>query len=250
MGAVARWRRPFFLRRAKPARGRKNSSTPGDSKRCHHLDQHSSGAFMHSKIDAASVAAFHDRQLRNPDWPVFDEPQSGAWTWIAANHRYNGLLWREEDRARRLDVPPAEIAASKRLIDRYNQKRNDAVEALDERLLGELDRVSRQPGARLSSETAGAMVDRLSILSLKVHHMRAQTQRREAGPEHMQACAHKLERLVTQRQDLMSCLDSLLLEARAGRAFFKVYRQFKMYNDPSLNPCLYGKAEGAGRAAQ
>jgi hypothetical protein len=205
---------------------------------------------MHSKIDAASVVAFHDRQLRNPDWPVFDEPQSGAWTWIAANHRYNGLLWREEDRARRLDVPPDEIAASKHLIDRYNQKRNDAVEALDERLLGELDRVSRQPGARLSSETAGAMVDRLSILALKIHHMRAQAQRHEAGPEHMQVCAHKLERLVTQRQDLMFCLDTLLADARTGLAFFKVYRQFKMYNDPSLNPYLYGQANGAGRAAR
>jgi hypothetical protein len=188
--------------------------------------------------------------LRNPDWPVFDDPQSGAWTWIAANHRYNGLLWREEDRARRRDVPPDEIAASKRLIDRYNQKRNDAVEALDEHLLRELDRISRQHGARLSSETAGAMADRLSILALKIHHMRAQAQRDEAGPAHMQACAQKLERLVTQRQDLMSCLDTLLADARAGSAFFKVYRQFKMYNDPSLNPYLYGQADGAGRAAQ
>jgi hypothetical protein len=204
---------------------------------------------MDSNIDAASVAAFHDRQLRNPDWPVFDDAQSGCWTWVAANHRYNGLLWREEDRARRLDVPPAEIAASKRLIDRYNQKRNDAVEALDERLLVELGRVSRQPGARLSSETAGAMIDRLSILSLKIHHMRAQSQRHEAGADHMHACACKFERLVAQRQDLMSCLDSLLLEARAGRAFFKVYRQFKMYNDPSLNPWLYGQVQGTGGAA-
>ena len=204
---------------------------------------------MHSNIDAASIAAFHDRQLRNPDWPVFDAPQSGAWTWIAANHRYNGLLWREEDRARRRDVPPDEIAASKRLIDRYNQKRNDAVEALDEHLLRELDRIGRQPGARLSSETAGAMADRLSILALKIHHMRVQARRHEAGPAHMQACAQKLDRLVTQRQDLMSCLDTLLADARAGRAFFKVYRQFKMYNDPSLNPCLYGQADGAGRGA-
>ena len=196
---------------------------------------------MHSKIDAAAVAAFHDQALRNPDWPVFDEPQSGAWTWIAANHRYNGLLWREEDRARRLDVPPSEIAASKRLIDRYNQKRNDAVEALDERLLGELARVKHQPGARLSSETAGAMIDRLSILALKIHHMRAQAQRHEAGADHMHACACKLERLTAQRQDLMSCLDTLLHDAREGRAFFKIYRQFKMYNDPSLNPYLYGQ---------
>jgi hypothetical protein len=201
---------------------------------------------MHSTIDAASIVAFHDRQLHNPDWPVFDEPQSGTWTWIAANHRYNGLLWREEDRARRLDVPPSEIAASKRLIDRYNQKRNDAVEALDERLLGELARVSRQPGARLSSETAGAMTDRLSILALKIHHMRAQARRHEAGADHMHACACKLERLVTQRQDLMSCLDTLLLDAREGRAFFKIYRQFKMYNDPSLNPYLYGQAPSHG----
>jgi hypothetical protein len=196
---------------------------------------------MDSNIDAASVAAFHDRQLRNPDWPVFDDAQSGGWTWVAANHRYNGLLWREEDRARRLDVPASEIAASKRLIDRYKQKRKDAIEALDERLLVELGRVSRQSGARLSSETAGAMIDRLSILSLKIRHMRAQAQRDEAGAEHMHACACKLERLAAQRQDLLSCLDSLLLDARAGRAFFKVYT--------SLNPWLNGQAQERGKVA-
>jgi hypothetical protein len=205
---------------------------------------------MQSRIDAASVVAFHDRQLRNPDWPVFDDAQSGVWIWVAANHRYNGLLWREEERARRVDVPPTEIAASKRLIDRYNQKRNDAVEALDERLLGELERISRQPGARLSSETAGTMIDRLSILALKTHHMRAQARRHEAGADHMHACTCELERLVAQRQDLMSCLDSLLLDARAGRAFFKLYRQFRMVKDPSPNPYQYGRAQGAGKAAQ
>jgi hypothetical protein len=169
---------------------------------------------MDSNIDAASVAAFHDRQLRNPDWPVFDDSQSGGWTWVAANHRYNGLLWREEDRARRLDVPASEIAASKRLIDRYKQKRKDAIEA---------------------------MIDRLSILSLKIRHMRAQAQRDEAGAEHMHACACKLERLAAQRQDLLSCLDSLLLDARAGRAFFKVYT--------SLNPWLNGLAQERGKVA-
>jgi hypothetical protein len=193
---------------------------------------------MNSTIDAATVAAFHDRQLRNPDWPVFDEAQSGCWTWVAANHRYNGLLWREENRARRLDVPATEIAASKRLIDRYNQKRSDAVEALDERLLAELGRIGCQPGARLSSETAGAMIDRLSILALNIRHMRTQAQRHEAGADRMHACACQLERLAAQRQDLLSCLDSLLLEARAGRAFFKLYRQFRMHDDPGLNPYL------------
>jgi hypothetical protein len=195
---------------------------------------------MDSTIDAAAVAAFHDRQLRNPDWPVFDDAQSGCWTWVAANHRYNGLLWREEDRARRVDVPPTEIAASKRLIDRYNQKRSDAIEALDERLLADLGRVGRQPGARLSSETAGAMVDRLSILALNIRHMRAQAQRDEAGADYMHACAGQLERLVVQRRDLLFCLGNLLQEAQAGRAFFKVYRRFRMHTGSSLNPYPVG----------
>jgi hypothetical protein len=206
---------------------------------------------MQSEIDAVSVVWFHDRQLRERDWPVMSQPTgaSGVWERIDDNHRYNGLLWREEDRARRLDVPPAEIAAGKRLIDRYNQKRNDAVESIDDALLASVNHVVRQPGARLSSETAGAMIDRLSILALKIHHMRAQAQRTDADEDHVRACAGKLERLLTQRADLMSCLDLLLAEARAGRAYFKLYRQFKMYNDPALNPYLNGQAAQHGRAA-
>lgn len=170
-----------------------------------------------------------------------------VWSAIRANHYHNRLLWREEDQARRTDVGAEAIAASKRAIDRHNQLRNDAVEALDEALLTRLAErwPCPPPGARLSSETAGAMVDRLSVLALKIFHMRAQAHRAEAGAAHMAACAARLNRLTAQRDDLAGCLDRLLRETVAGVARFKVYRQFKMYNDPTLNPWLYGRAASA-----
>jgi hypothetical protein len=197
---------------------------------------------MQGMLDAWSIARFHDRELAR-DWPAPPggmEP--GAWHWIGTNHRCNCMLWREEDRARRRDVPEGDIAASKRLIDLHNQQRNDAVEAIDEAILTELAHVRLRPGAWMSSETAGAMIDRLSILALKIHHMGLQAQRVQAGESHMQLCSARLERLQAQRGDLAGCLDRLLCQAHAGQAYFKVYRQFKMYNDPALNPYLYGQA--------
>ena len=198
---------------------------------------------MLGDLDALSIAQFHDAKLIDPAWPNAAPLHAldGAWRWIDANHRFNGLLWNEDDRARRTDVEPAEVAASKRLIDRHNQLRNDAVEAIDEAILQLLGNTTGSPGARLSSETAGAMIDRLSILSLKLFHMRVQTRRADAGADHIETCTTKLRRLAMQRADLASCLDNLLADARVGLAYFKVYRQFKMYNDPSLNPYLYAR---------
>ncbi|MET0981704.1 MAG: DUF4254 domain-containing protein [Telluria sp.] len=205
---------------------------------------------MPSSLDAMAIVAFHDRELNQPGWPhppgAGRLPGGAAWAAIEANHRYNCLLWQEEDRARRTDVPAAEIAASKRLIDQHNQRRNDAVEAIDEALLSELAGVEHDPAARLSSETAGAMIDRLSILALKIYHMRAQTGRADAGHDHVEVCRARLQRLAAQRNDLAACLDLLLAEAGSGRAYFKVYRQFKMYNDPALNPYLYGQRAPPG----
>jgi hypothetical protein len=210
---------------------------------------------MQKKIEVLSVTAFHDQKLSEPAWPESQsqscEFQAGVWHWIEANHRYNTLLWNEEDKARRTDVNPAEIAASKRLIDQHNQKRNDAIEAIDESILSDFEDCPPTTSARLNSETAGAMIDRLSILSLKIFHMGEQTLRTDASDEHISLCKAKLQRLRTQREDLASCLNQLLDDFIAGRAYFKVYRQFKMYNDPTLNPYLYGKRrqQSTGKAA-
>jgi hypothetical protein len=200
---------------------------------------------MLTNLDALSIAHFHDRKLAEPDWPLAEriEFKPDVWNWIEANHRYNTLLWNEEDKARRTDVDAAEIARGKQLIDRYNQKRNDAVEAIDETILIALQDIPQAADARLHSETAGAMIDRLSILGLKIFHMREQTRRADAGPEHVERCSARLRKLREQRGDLGYCFNALWTGARSGSVYFKIYRQFKMYNDPTLNPYLYGKPD-------
>ena len=208
--------------------------------------------------NATTIMSLHDRLLALAGWPAQQpEPVGGEiGVWVQANHRNNCLLWAQEDLARRTTVADAEIAANKRAIDGYNQARNDATERVDELLLvalGLVDAASARTdspiatvpaGARLNSETAGSMIDRLSILALKVHAMRQQTQRTDVDESHRMASRGKLERLLQQRRDLGDCLDALLADAALGRAYFKVYRQFKMYNDPRWNPELVAESRG------
>jgi hypothetical protein len=205
-----------------------------------------------SPLAAADITALHDRLLSTSGWPQAEpaQPEAGLWRWIQVNHRNNCLLWAEEDLARRTTVADAEIAANKRAIDRYNQARNDATERVDELLLlalGVVDEAAARSdaplaqvaaGARLNSETAGSIIDRLSILSLKLKAMGEQARRNDVDEAHRAASRVKWERLAQQRRDLAACLDGLLAETAAGRAYFKVYRQFKMYNDPAFNPEL------------
>lgn len=209
---------------------------------------------------AASVAQLHDGLLATPGWPQSSPDADDTATvghWILTNHRNNCLLWAEEDLARRTQVSAQDIAQNKRHIDGFNQARNDATERVDEFLLtalGLVDPASARSdapvstvpaGARLNSETAGSMIDRMSILALKIAAMRAQTLRQDVDASHRASSAIKLDRLLQQRQDLGDCLDALIADAQAGRAYFKVYRQFKMYNDARFNPALV--AEQAAR---
>ncbi len=196
-------------------------------------------------LQVDTLIRFHDTQLS--ETPSFEAGRAAdeLMAAVAENHRCNLLLWHAEDQARRTDVPDWQIVRCKRDIDRCNQQRNDAVERIDEALLQQLIGVACKPGARQHSETAGAMIDRLSILSLKIFHMHAQTRRQDADAEHLATCSAKLQALRAQRDDLADCLARLLQEIRCGDSYFKPYRQFKMYNDPRLNPWLTAGAETA-----
>jgi len=198
---------------------------------------------MFSDLPAQKVSLFHESKLMTPNWAksALVEFDQGIWKFIELNHRFNNLLWDEEDMARRKNVPDSEIAANKREIDGYNQKRNDAIENIDDLLLQRLAHIKPDATAWLNSETAGSIIDRLSIISLKIFHMHLQTQRNDVEQTHIEACRQKLNRLIEQRSDLQHCLDTLLAASACGCAQFKIYRQFKMYNDATLNPCLYQK---------
>ena len=201
---------------------------------------------------AQQLADLHDALVIVEGWPLSQpaaEP-TGLWDWIRANHRFNALLWREEDQARRTRVSDAQIVANKRAIDRYNQARNDAVERIDEVLLvglglmeagsaaGHAPRYRVAPDAFLNSETAGSMIDRMSILALKIHALRIHADRADVSPASIEESRARARQLAQQRTDLGACLDRLLADAQRGAAYFKVYRQFKMYNDRAYNPEL------------
>lgn len=161
-------------------------------------------------------------------------------------HLANHLLWHVEDQARRRDVGDEVIAACKRNIDRLNQRRNDLIEAVDaclvELILPLLPRLSKEGPRRYNTETIGSVLDRLSIFSLKIHHMNEQACRENAPQAQREECGRKLAVLRTQRSDLARSLFDLLDEYGRGEKQPKIVFQFKMYNDPRLNPEIYGRS--------
>jgi hypothetical protein len=174
------------------------------------------------------------------------EPDSDWLELVGRQHRANFELWHIEDEARAPGATDAELAAVKRRVDQTNQRRNDLVEGLDRALLAWLEPQGLpQPDAALNSESPGLMIDRLSILALKIYHSRKEAERADAPEGHAARNLARLAILEEQRADLAACLDALWRETLAGKRRFKLYRQLKMYNDPSLNPAIYSTATQA-----
>ena len=151
------------------------------------------------------------------------------------------VQWHLEDIIRDPHIDPIEAFSIKRRIDRSNQDRTDLVEQIDSYFRQKYSDVTPLPDARLNTESPAWAVDRLSILALKIYHMREQTQRTDATEEHKARCQAKLNVLLEQQKDLSLAIDQLLEDIQEGGKYMKVYRQMKMYNDPSTNPVLYGK---------
>ncbi|MEX2140826.1 MAG: DUF4254 domain-containing protein [Pirellulales bacterium] len=192
-------------------------------------------------IDVRQITALHANTVRLWHSQPVDNPHREFQYIVCEQHKYNFLLWHEEDLARSREASDQEIAQVKRNIDQLNQKRNDWIERVDDAVKRVLDERGIVPsaGAKWNTETPGATIDRLSILALRIYHMEEQAERSDATPEHIARSQDKLVVLRAQQEDLSTALGELLAELFAGRKRLKLYRQMKMYNDPTLNPYLY-----------
>lgn len=152
------------------------------------------------------------------------------------------VQWHLEDIIRDPEINPTEALIIKRRIDKSNQERTDLVELIDSYFLDKYKDIKPISDARLNTESPAWAIDRLSILALKIYHMQQEADRANATTEHKESASKKLEVLLTQRKDLSAAIEELLEDIEAGNKYMKVYKQMKMYNDPSLNPVLYGKS--------
>ena len=159
---------------------------------------------------------------------------------LSAKNRIDAVPWHLEDIIRDPDINPVAALALKRRIDKSNQDRTDMVEELDTYFRNKYADVAVLPEATINTESPAWALDRLSILALKIYHMKAETDRPDATAAHKAKCAAKLGVLEEQRADLIAAIDTLLDDIAAGRKYMKVYRQMKMYNDADTNPVLYG----------
>lgn len=193
---------------------------------------------MPETIQSSMITALHKHCIIQWKSSGVEHKHHDFYRLVEENHAFNYQLWHAEDRARRDDMGYEFVYHAKREIDQCNQQRNNRMEAMDTWLFNLL-----QPAAHtqcsVNSESPGMIIDRLSILSLKSYHMALQTERQDVDESHRQSCRDKLAVIQQQLEQLSLCLDLLLHEVQSKKRTFRIYHQFKMYNDPKLNPELY-----------
>ncbi len=186
-------------------------------------------------IDDYHVTDNVDTPIQNPyEWKSIEY-------YLYLKNWIDTVQWHFEDIIRDPNIDPAEALVLKRRIDKSNQDRTDLVELIDSYFLDKYSTVAVLPDATINTESPAWAIDRLSILALKIYHMRQEVERTDVSAEHHAQCEKKLGILLEQQKDLSTAIDQLLLDIEAGRKYMKVYKQMKMYNDPALNPVLYGK---------
>lgn len=189
-----------------------------------------------------SIEDYH--RFDNVDQPISNPYPAGSFeALLYAKNWIDTVQWHLEDIIRKPEIDPREGIVIKRRIDKSNQDRTDTVEKVDDYFLEQFKNVVPKSGARINSETPAWLLDRMSILLLKIYHMKEQTERKDASPDHIQKCQQKLNVLLEQRHDMKTAYDELMEDIGNGTRRFKVYRQMKMYNDASLNPMLYHQAQ-------
>ena len=185
------------------------------------------------ELQTQTVSDWHNGPIENK--------ASGLMATVCTQHSFNYQLWHEEDIARSPDVSDQEIARVKRSIDRFNQQRNDWIEKIDDEIAAMIQsqNVQTREDAVLNTETPGSAIDRLSIMSLRLYHLDEQLQRADASDEHRDSVQQKIGVCQLQQSELAKSLQQLVDAIAAGTKRHLTYRQFKMYNDPTLNPYLY-----------
>ena len=195
---------------------------------------------LSNSIFEAVIDNYH--KTDNVDTPIQNPyPVKSIEFYLYLKNWIDTVQWHLEDIIRDPNIDPVEALRIKRRIDKSNQDRTDLVELIDSYFLDKNKDVQVLPDANINTESPAWAIDRLSILALKIYHMREQVERQDTTPEHHEACQKKLDILLEQQKDLSSAIDQLLADIEAGKKYMKVYKQMKMYNDPALNPVLYGQ---------
>ena len=193
-----------------------------------------------NRIFNQAIADYH--RWDDVDHPMENPYEAGSLDALLYHKNWiDTVQWHLEDIIRNPEIDPVEALAIKRRIDKSNQDRTDMVEYVDSYMLEKYMEVVVAADARLNTETPAWAIDRLSILALKIYHMGVEAKREDVSDEHRAACQKKLDVLLSQQVDLSRAIEELIEDIEAGRKYMKTYKQMKMYNDPALNPVLYGK---------